>query len=105
MLFIFIYSWFWILYFQMFDSVLWYVKDFVDASAIDNFMSKILWFNFKFDIETCNSNKCFNYHFFAINSIKYCKKHKSAANYDCRYINRNNWEWQFWHLVPIFGFL
>jgi dipeptide/tripeptide permease len=35
-LFIFIYSWFWILYFQMFDSVLWYVKAFVDATPLNN---------------------------------------------------------------------
>jgi MFS family permease len=35
----------------MFDSVLWYVKDFVDASEFNKFISKILWFDFKFDIE------------------------------------------------------
>ncbi|KAF0151991.1 MAG: Dipeptide/tripeptide permease [Ignavibacteria bacterium] len=31
-----IYSGFWILYFQMFDSVLWYVKDYVDAASLNN---------------------------------------------------------------------
>ena len=50
-LFIFIYSWFWILYFQMFDSVLWYVKTFVDASELDNFVNSILPINWKFDVE------------------------------------------------------
>jgi len=50
-LFIFIYSWFWILYFQMFDSVLWYVKDFVDAKPLDNFLAKYLPFVGKFDVE------------------------------------------------------
>ncbi len=50
-LFIFIYSWFWILYFQMFDAVLWYVKEFVDASSLNNFVSNILGFDWKFDIE------------------------------------------------------
>lgn len=50
-LFIFIYSWFWILYFQMFDSVLWYVKDFVDATPLDNFLAIYLPFVGKFDVE------------------------------------------------------
>ncbi len=50
-LFIFIYSWFWILYFQMFDSVLWYVKDFVDATPLDNILAKYLPFVGKFDVE------------------------------------------------------
>jgi len=50
-LFIFIYSWFWILYFQMFDSVLWYVKDFVDATPLDNLLAKYLPFVGKFDVE------------------------------------------------------
>lgn len=50
-LFIFIYSWFWILYFQMFDSVLWYVKTFVDASALNNAVNSVLPINWKFDVE------------------------------------------------------
>lgn len=50
-LFIFIYSWFWILYFQMFDSVLWYVKTFVDATVLDNAVNSILPINWKFDVE------------------------------------------------------
>jgi dipeptide/tripeptide permease len=40
-LFIFIYSIFWILYFQMFGTVLWYVKDFVDAASLNNFVNNI----------------------------------------------------------------
>lgn len=50
-LFIFIYSWFWILYFQMFDSVLWYVREFVDASELNTFISGVVGFDWKFDIE------------------------------------------------------
>jgi proton-dependent oligopeptide transporter, POT family len=50
-LFIFIYSWFWILYFQMFDSVLWYVKDFVDATALNNFVNDLTGLNWHFDVE------------------------------------------------------
>lgn len=50
-LFIFIYSWFWVLYFQMFDTVLWYLKDFVDATPLNNFVSNTFGFNWKFDVE------------------------------------------------------
>lgn len=50
-LFIFIYSWFWILYFQMFDSVLWYVKAFVDAKQLDSFVNGITGLNWHFDVE------------------------------------------------------
>ncbi|MCL2074283.1 MAG: MFS transporter [Marinilabiliaceae bacterium] len=37
-----IYSCFWILYFQMFDTVLWYVNDYVDAAPLDNAINKFL---------------------------------------------------------------
>ena len=50
-LFIFIYSWFWILYFQMFDSVLWYVKAFVDATPLDNWVQGTLGIDWHFDVE------------------------------------------------------
>ncbi|MGE5480675.1 MAG: MFS transporter [Chloroflexota bacterium] len=50
-LFIFIYSWFWILYFQMFDSVLWYLKDFVDAAPLNSFVQGTLGINWSFDVE------------------------------------------------------
>ena len=51
-----IYSGFWILYFQMFDSVLWYVQAYVDATSVDNFVNGIfsavgININWKFDIE------------------------------------------------------
>ncbi len=51
-----IYSGFWILYFQMFDSVLWYVKDYVDATSLNIFVNTMLGYiginiNWKFDIE------------------------------------------------------
>ncbi|MBM4170844.1 MAG: peptide MFS transporter [Ignavibacteria bacterium] len=51
-----IYSGFWILYFQMFDSVLWYVKDYVDATSLNNaingfFMIFGINLNWKFDVE------------------------------------------------------
>ena len=53
---IFIYSGFWILYFQMFDSVLWYVKAYVDASSLNNFVNSALGsmgvnINWFFDVE------------------------------------------------------
>lgn len=50
-LFILIYSMFWILYFQMFDSVLWYVKAFVDATPLNNFVHDTFGINWKFDVE------------------------------------------------------
>src|SRR3970040_232283 len=51
-----IYSGFWILYFQMFDSVLWYVQKYVDASslnsAVNGFLSTFgIDLNWKFDVE------------------------------------------------------
>lgn len=51
-----IYSGFWILYFQMFDSVLWYVKDYVDATKLNNFINTVLQafginLSWRFDIE------------------------------------------------------
>ena len=51
-----IYSGFWILYFQMFDSVLWYVQKYVDASSVDKAVNSFLGIfgidiNWKFDIE------------------------------------------------------
>ena len=56
LLMIFLYSGFWILYFQMFDSVLWYVQAYVDGTSINLAVNKFLgllgirldWF---FDIE------------------------------------------------------
>lgn len=53
---ILIYSCFWILYFQMFDSVLWYLKEYLDMTAVNQsvngflslFMSNPDW---KFDAE------------------------------------------------------
>lgn len=51
-----IYSGFWILYFQMFDSVLWYVQKYVDATSLNNFVNGALGgiginINWKFDVE------------------------------------------------------
>lgn len=51
-----IYSGFWILYFQMFDSVLWYVQKYVDASSLDSAVNGLFAFlginlNWKFDVE------------------------------------------------------
>ena len=51
MLFIGIYSMFWILYFQMFDTVLWYVNDFVDATPLNNFMQPFMWDGWQFGVE------------------------------------------------------
>ncbi len=50
MLLIAVYSCFWILYFQMFGSVLWYLRDFITRSPVDEFMVK-LGIPFQFDVE------------------------------------------------------
>jgi len=56
LLMIFIYSGFWVLYFQMFDSVLWYVKAYVDAAPLDGLVNSALaalgvaW-RWRFDVE------------------------------------------------------
>jgi dipeptide/tripeptide permease len=41
-LMIFLYSAFWILYFQMFGTVLWYVKDYVDMTAVNAAVNSFL---------------------------------------------------------------
>lgn len=51
-----IYSGFWILYFQMFDTVLWYFKDYIDKTPINNAVNGLLGIfvsnpNWKFDAE------------------------------------------------------
>jgi dipeptide/tripeptide permease len=50
MLMIFIYSGFWILYFQNFGSVLWYLRDFVDKTPVNRFFASI-GIPFTFDAE------------------------------------------------------
>jgi len=50
MLLIVIYSCFWILYFQMFGSVLWYLRDFIYRAPVDRFMAS-LGIPFTFDAE------------------------------------------------------
>ncbi len=42
LLLIFLYSGFWVLYFQMFDSVLWYVKAYVDPAPLDRAVNGLL---------------------------------------------------------------
>jgi dipeptide/tripeptide permease len=56
MLMIVVYSGFWILYFQNFGSVLWYLRDFVDKAPVSAAMTSLLGaigltINFKFDAE------------------------------------------------------
>lgn len=53
---IMIYSMFWILYFQMFDTVLWYLTDYVDMTPVNNTVNSALGFfgiqsQWKFDAE------------------------------------------------------
>jgi proton-dependent oligopeptide transporter, POT family len=55
-LMIVIYSGFWILYFQMFDTVLWYLKEHVDMTPLDNLVNGFLRIfisnpSWKFDAE------------------------------------------------------
>lgn len=52
MLMIMVYSCFWILYFQMFGSVLWYMRDFINRSVVTDWMSGIFFLRlFTFDAE------------------------------------------------------
>jgi dipeptide/tripeptide permease len=55
LLMIFLYSGFWVLYFQMFDSVCWYVKAYVDPTPLNNMMNAMLGGmginNWRFDVE------------------------------------------------------
>ncbi len=52
MLMILVYSCFWILYFQMFGSVLWYMRDFINRSVVSDWMSQIFFLKlFTFDAE------------------------------------------------------
>lgn len=39
---IFIYSGFWVLYFQMFDTVLWYLNDYIDMTPVNNLVNSVL---------------------------------------------------------------
>jgi dipeptide/tripeptide permease len=57
---ILIYSGFWVLYFQMFDAVLWYVQAYVDPAALDRLLGPVmnglfglvgLEQNWRFDVE------------------------------------------------------
>lgn len=55
-LMIVIYSGFWILYFQMFDTVLWYLKDYMDMTPVNNVINRFLGLftanpSWKFDAE------------------------------------------------------
>lgn len=55
-LMIVIYSGFWILYFQMFDTVLWYLKEHVDMTPVNSFVNSFLGIfianpSWKFDAE------------------------------------------------------
>lgn len=55
-LMIFIYSGFWIMYFQMFDTVLWYLKEYMDMTPVNNAVNYFLSLfvdapNWKFDAE------------------------------------------------------
>jgi proton-dependent oligopeptide transporter, POT family len=55
-LMIVIYSGFWILYFQMFDTVLWYLKDYMDMTPVNNLVNSFLGLfinnpGWKFDAE------------------------------------------------------
>ena len=55
-LMIVIYAGFWVLYFQQFDTILWYMKDYVDKTPVNNFVNSILGVfvsnpNWKFDVE------------------------------------------------------
>ncbi len=55
-LMIFLYAGFWVLYFQMFGTVLWYVKDYVDMTPVNSAVNSMLGLfvdnpSWKFDVE------------------------------------------------------
>jgi POT family proton-dependent oligopeptide transporter len=50
MLMIFVYSCFWILYFQNFGTVLWFLRDFIDKGPVDQLFARI-GIPLKFDVE------------------------------------------------------
>jgi len=76
-----IYSGFWILYFQMFDSVLWYVQKYVDATSLNNFVNNALGLiginiNWKFDVEhvtVINAGTIILLQIFVSNIVKHTK--------------------------------
>ena len=49
MLMILVYSCFWILYFQMFGSILWYMNDFINKAPVNEFMARLGFSGFDFD--------------------------------------------------------
>jgi len=56
LLMIIIYSGFWVLYFQMFDSVLWYVQAYVDPTSLNRAVNSVIAaigfdFTWRFDVE------------------------------------------------------
>ena len=53
MLMIVAYSGFWVLYFQNFGTVLWYLRDFVDTAPVDRFVNSVNFglFDFRLDAE------------------------------------------------------
>mgnify|MGYP001436623053 CR=1 FL=1 len=57
LLLVFLYSGFWILYFQMFDSVLWYVQAYVNAESLNNAVNALInnmlgiHYTWRFDVE------------------------------------------------------
>jgi dipeptide/tripeptide permease len=60
LLMVFIYSGFWVLYFQMFDSVLWYVQAYVDPASLNQVVNRAfaalgLEVNWHFDVEHVTS--------------------------------------------------
>ncbi|MFC2166036.1 hypothetical protein ACFLT2_13700, partial [Acidobacteriota bacterium] len=51
-LMIMVYSCFWILYFQMFGSILWYMRDFINRTPVTQLMKKVVLLRiFEFDAE------------------------------------------------------
>jgi dipeptide/tripeptide permease len=48
-LMIMVYSCFWILYFQMFGSILWYMNDFINKTPVNNFMAQLGFKSFQLD--------------------------------------------------------
>jgi dipeptide/tripeptide permease len=70
MLLIFVYSCFWILYFQMFGTVLWFLRDFVDPTPVNSVMNGAIgWLVGLFGIEWTDGFQLDAQHVTVINAL------------------------------------
>ena len=80
----------------MFDSVLWYVQKYVDATSFNNFVNGIfssvgINLNWKFDIEHVTVINAGTIILLQIVVSNIVKTHQSTSNNDCRHSDGNSW--------------